>query len=67
MSGPATGPTIEDILDDAAAMAAEIARLAALDPISCDRELKAAAKQLGCTVGVLRREVDRRLGRSACR
>jgi hypothetical protein len=36
---------------------AEIARLAALPSIPCDRELPAAAKQLGCRVSILRAEV----------
>jgi putative DNA primase/helicase len=35
----------------------EIARLAALPPIQCDRELPAAAEQLGCRVPTLRAEV----------
>jgi putative DNA primase/helicase len=41
-----------------AADAAEIARLAALSPIECDRQLPEAATRLGCLVSTLRHEVD---------
>jgi putative DNA primase/helicase len=51
---PSTGPTdYEEILDDDA----EIARLARLKPLAFEREVKAAAKQLGCRVALLRKLV----------
>jgi putative DNA primase/helicase len=58
VSGPEEGPTVEDVMDEAIADAAEIARLAKLDPLSLDRELGAAAKRLGCTKTTLRRLVE---------
>lgn len=50
--------TVEITLDDA-----EIARLAALPPIQCDRELPVAAKSLRCQVSTLRAAV--KAGRAA--
>jgi len=47
-------------LDDAA----EIARLAALPPLQCDRELPAAAKTLGCLTSTLRSAVNAARGNS---
>jgi putative DNA primase/helicase len=44
--------------DRASADAIEIARLAALPPIECDRQLREAAKGLGCYVSTLRRQVE---------
>jgi Protein of unknown function (DUF3631) len=44
--------------DRAGADAIEIARLAALPPIECDRELPEAAARLGCRVPTLRRHVE---------
>ena len=43
----------------------EVARLAALDPIECDRQAKAAAEKLGCSVTTLKAEVKRERARNA--
>jgi putative DNA primase/helicase len=48
---------IEEVIDAAVEQQAEVERLASLDPILADREIKAAAKRLGCRVGTLDREV----------
>ena len=45
--------------------AAEIARLAKLSPIQCDRELPAAAERLGCRVPTLRAAVAAARGNGA--
>ena len=43
-------------------MNAEVARLAKLHPVQCDREMKAAAKRLGCRASTLQRLVAQARG-----
>ena len=55
--------TVSD--DRTAADAIEVARLSALSPIECDRQLHESAKRLGCGVSTLRHVVEAPRGNAA--